>query len=265
MKKKDKSKISIIGSGNVAWNIAFWCHNKGLSINQVYSRNRQKGKSITDQFGGSLVNQLSDLNPNSTVYIIAISDQAIKQIAENLKVPDDSILVHTSGSMGINTLGVSAKCYGSFYPLQTFTENTPVDFEKVNICIEGSDPYTEKKLMDFTKFFSGKISVLTSLQRKNLHLAAVFANNFVNYLLGISEDICNKNNVSYKLLQPLIDETLSKAQQNSPSEIQTGPAKRKDLTIIKEHLSIFTNKEYKEVYQLLTNQLIEKYHAKTKL
>ena len=94
-----------------------------------------------------------------------------------------------------------------------------------------------------------------------MHLAAVFVNNFTNYLFQIGSDILEKEDLSFDLLKPLIHETVNKLDHLSPLEAQTGPAKRKDLKSIQKHLDLMDSGVEKEIYELMSKALIQKYHA----
>ena len=69
---------------------------------------------------------------------------------------------------------------------------------------------------------------LDSESRRNLHIAAVFACNFSNHMYTISEKILSESDLDFRLLLPLIDQTVMKLKDNKPSDTQTGPAKRND-------------------------------------
>lgn len=260
------NSITLIGSGNVAWHIALHLKSIGVSIQQVYSREYQHANELTKEFGGAPIDHISQLNQQADLYILALKDDIIEEIASQLKLSQDSILVHTSGSISIEVLKLATINYGSFYPLQTFTKNKPINFNKINICIEGSNMETEKKIMEFASLFSPTIHVLISQQRQHLHLAAVFANNFSNYVVSIAYNMCKEHNISFDLLLPLIQETFEKIKHNNPSSIQTGPAARGDMETIEKHLALLTNKhDIQEIYQLLTNQILKQYHDKKEL
>ena len=49
-------------------------------------------------------------------------------------------------------------------------------------------------------------------------------------------------NIDFKLLLPIINQSVNQLKKNNPRKIQTGPAKRKDKKIIKYHVDSLTNK-----------------------
>lgn len=106
-----------------------------------------------------------------------------------------------------------------------------------------------------------KVVEISSEDRRKLHLAAVFINNFTNHLYHISEEIVTENNLDFDLLKPLIMETAIKVNILSPSEAQTGPAKRNDKKKIEKHLDLLNNDQYREIYKIITKS-IQQAHGK---
>jgi predicted short-subunit dehydrogenase-like oxidoreductase (DUF2520 family) len=142
-----------------------------------------------------------------------------------------------------------------FYPLQTFSKNKAIHFREVPICLESQNETDFQLVEKVAKTISDKTYPINSEQRKALHLAAVFVNNFVNHLYQIGNAICNEHQVPFEILKPLIKETAEKIMTLSPNEAQTGPAKRKDRNTINSHLELITNDTYKNIYKLLTQSI----------
>jgi len=70
----------------------------------------------------------------------------------------------------------------------------------VPLCIEGSDESTTRLLEQLAQTISNKVYRIDSAQRKILHLAAVFANNFPNYLYTIAQQILTQHQLDFELL-----------------------------------------------------------------
>ena len=97
------------------------------------------------------------------------------------------------------------------------------------------------------------------MKRKRLHLASVFACNFVNALYGIANDILTQDTIPFEVLKPLIGQTARKIQEHSPETCQTGPAVREDLKVINEHLeSLKENPELQLVYKVISDRIMNK-------
>jgi predicted short-subunit dehydrogenase-like oxidoreductase (DUF2520 family) len=190
------------------------------------------------------------LIPQADVTIIAVSDDAIAEISS--KITNDFI-VHTSGSVSLNDLKNTTR-KGVFYMLQTFSKDKKVNFNEVPFCLEAENEKDHKLLETLATSIGKKIYKINSEQRKTLHVAAVFVNNFTNYMYKIGNDICEKNNVPFEILQPLIKETASKIDYLSPKNAQTGPAIRNDEKTIKNHLNLLDTNQQK-IYKILTKSI----------
>ncbi len=249
--------ISFIGSGNSASHLAQVFHQSGIKINQVYSRSLKNAKDLANKISASPIDQLDDLNNHSDLYIIAVNDDVIEDIANKLKLID-KIVVHTSGAKTIGCLAKVSTNFGSFYPLQTFNKNQPVDFKNIPILIDGNSDATVQALEKLGKGISANVQQANDSKRLSLHTAAVFANNFTNYLCSKAEELSGKD---FKLLLPLIQETFSRLQTNSPNQVQTGPAKRGDIQTIATHIDYLKSNHpgLVDIYQYLTQQIQKEY------
>ena len=140
--------------------------------------------------------------------------------------------------------------------MQSFTKDKSVDFNSVPFCLETKNSEDFNLLEALAKSIGEKTYKINSEQRKKLHVAAVFVNNFTNHMYKIANDICEKNNVPFEILYPLIEETAKKIQSISPIDAQTGPAKRNDEQTIKNHLENL-NLQQQEIYKLITKSIQE--------
>ncbi|MFL2590838.1 MAG: Rossmann-like and DUF2520 domain-containing protein [Flavobacteriaceae bacterium] len=246
-------KISIIGAGNVGLNM-FETLRKKKDVKLVTLFNRSIEKILSYRNKVFITNNINELK-KSDIYIISTKDDSIMKISEKL-IGKDGLIVHTSGSTEMKILSIHRN-FGVFYPLQTFTKEKITDFNKIPICIEANNEINFKILKKLTKISGSKCYQLDSKQRIALHVSAVFACNFTNYLFSIAYDICTSNKIPFDTLFPLIRETLEKIEKNNPSEIQTGPALRKDIITIKKHLNFINSKSSRKIYSILTDEIIK--------
>ena len=188
--------------------------------------------------------------PQADVTIIAVSDDAIAEVSSKIT---NNFVVHTSGSVSLSDLRNTTK-KGIFYMLQTFSKDKKVDFNEVPFCLEAENENDYKLLEMLAKSIGKKVYNINSEQRKTLHVAAVFVNNFTNHMYKIGNDICKENNVPFEILQPLIKETASKVAHLSPEKSQTGPATRNDQKTIKNHLNLLDSNQQK-IYKVLTKSI----------
>ena len=248
--------ITLIGAGNVATHLGKALFNKGFSINQVYSHSKDNAFKLASGLNAMPCNDIKFITDESDLYIIAIKDDAIQSIVNQISFKNKTV-VHTSGSIPMDALS-GFDNYGIFYPLQTFSKEKELNLNEVPICIEANNEDTNTFLIDLAKKLSENVKEVNSEQRKKLHIAAVFACNFSNYMYTIADDILTNNNLELDILKPLIVETAKKIQDNSPSDMQTGPAKRNDEAVIKNHLEqLADSKDYQEIYQLISKLIID--------
>ncbi len=245
--------IVIIGSGNVAQHlISAFQKAENISLLQVAARDKKSLFHLLDK--SKIVSDFNNLK-EADVYIIAVSDDVIMS-ASSLLPLENKLVVHTSGSLNVNDLD-SKNRKGVFYPLQTFSKNKAVDFSQIPICLEAQNDADFQLLELVAKSISNVTYSINSEQRKALHVAAVFVNNFVNHLYQIGAAICEENQISFDILKPLIQETANKIMQLSPNDAQTGPAKREDMQTIDIHLNFLKDANQHKLYHILTKSILD--------
>ncbi|MCM1331660.1 MAG: F420-dependent NADP oxidoreductase [Bacteroides sp.] len=250
-------KAAIIGAGNVATHLAKKL-SESTTITQIYSRNIDNARTLASATGTEAIDDINLLSKDADIYIISVKDDAIPEIVAQAG-KSNALWVHTSGSVAMETLAPISRHYGVLYPMQTFSKEIAVDMEKVPIFIEGCDKESLDKIRLFAERISPNVSEADSDARKKLHIAAVFACNFTNYLWGFSVDILKSIGQDLSVMEPLVKATFEKALNVSPHEGQTGPARRNDLKTIQKHLDELQG-DAKDIYSLLSLNIIKKYH-----
>ena len=245
-----------IGAGNLATQMAKIFHKKGLNIVQIYSRTEKSARELALQVGAEHTNSLSALKRKADLYICALKDDALPEVLAQL--PDcKGIFVHTAGSVPMDIFENLFPNFGVFYPLQTFSKNREVDFEKIPILVEANNAETETFLLEIAKKISRNVQLVNSEQRSMVHLSAVFACNFVNRMYSLAEEILKKADLPFEILLPLIDETARKIHEMPPKKAQTGPAIRYDKTIINKQLHIIDDLLTKEIYEKISKNIYD--------
>ena len=250
-------RITIIGSGNVATHLAAAFKNAGHAIVQVYSRDMQNASLLAYHVKAEAIDSLEQINPETDLFVIAVKDDAIEPIAAEL-AKYNKMIVHTSGATSLQILQKHAQNVGVFYPLQTFSKTRELNFNTVPLCIEGADDKIASTLNELAYTVSQNVYRVNSEQRKTLHLAAVFACNFPNYLYHMSQQLLAEKQLPFDLLRPLILETAEKVQEHLPADVQTGPAVRDDEKTMASHLEqLQENPDLQAIYKLLSQGIIK--------
>jgi predicted short-subunit dehydrogenase-like oxidoreductase (DUF2520 family) len=253
--------VDIIGAGNLAWSLAPALENAGFKVNFVYSRTIKNAKKLARLLYQAEPKLDLDFSlSRSSIFILAVSDDALDEVAREIVLPLDAVIAHTSGSKPISTLAYTATPnIGVFYPLQTFSRQKLIDFKEVPILIEADNGSTKQILIKLGKSISRIVLPISSEQRKIVHLAAVFACNFTNDMLSEASILLNNSALDFNILKPLIVETINKSLELGPVSAQTGPARRGDLKILDEHMNLLAGqKELQEIYRLISQNIIDK-------
>lgn len=247
--------VVVLGGGNLAYHLVkSFLNADNVRVEQVFLRDTSKFSLYSKKI--DVTDSYKRLK-KADVYIIAVSDSAISEVSENIN-NRQGVVVHTSGGNSINILkNTGAK--GVFYPLQTFSKAKEISFKNIPLCIEAENEQDFRVLERLANAVSNTVYKITSEQRSQLHIAAVFANNFTNHMLTIAEKICKENDLPFQILIPLVEETVSKISKLSPFEAQTGPAKRNDTQTIKNHLKKLDSYN-KNLYLALSNSIIKLYN-----
>ena len=247
-------KVVLLGSGNVASHLALALNAaKNVDLLQRYSRNTQNNSFFDPSI--PFTSRLNELQ-KADIYIIAINDDSIEAFSENL-AQLSGLVVHTSGSVSMTALHGKLR-RGVLYPVQTFSKGKAIDFKSVPLALETENEKDFELLHKLAANISEQVIQVNSNQREKLHLSAVFANNFSNYMFLTAKDICDQNDLSFDTLKPIILETAQKIMNTDPIIAQTGPARRNDTKVIEKQFMSLKG-ENKEIYRVLSEAIKKRY------
>lgn len=251
-------ELSIIGGGNVAQHLASKFLLAQVQVNNIYTR-EEKIFEISGQIIKS--EPLKDLTKKTKadeIIIIAVSDSAIHELV--MQIPPNAKVAYTSGAVKLSDLP-KRQNIGVFYPLQTLSlQNLNSDI-KIPFLLEATNEQYLSELRFLASKISQQIVVADSEYREKIHLSAVFANNFVNHLLFLSEKLSHSHKTDFQLLQPLMEETIKQFGSKSFYRNQTGPARRGDWKVIQSHIALLESPEL-EVYQAISKSITAYYKSK---
>jgi len=250
-------RISLIGAGNLATQLGTALSEKGHQIMQVWSQTLNSAAQLALNLNCPFTTNTDSIASDTDIYIIAIKDQEISNLMAR-KRWGNRLVVHTSGSTPMDILAPYCENFGVFYPFQTFSRDKKVDFNQVPFCIEANTPQNLEILDQLALSLSPNIRHLDSLQRQQIHLAAVFACNFVNHFYSIGKEILQEKGIEFELLKPLILETAQKALEHAPESVQTGPAIRNDRATMEKHLGMLAgHPDLKDLYAQISQRIIQ--------
>lgn len=256
------AKIVMLGSGNVATCMAP-ALSRTAEITQIYSPTLEHCTALASAHGATATDDLSKLVSDADFYIIAVKDDAVAGLVEALRnggseAARRGIWCHTSGSQPLEVLDGLGEGRSVFYPLQTFTAGEPVDASSVTMLLEADSPDTLDKVRRLASTFTSRIHEADSEQRRRIHVAAVFASNFANYMWTQAGKILEADGFDLGLLAPLIKATLRKALAIGPQQGQTGPARRGDTTTMNKHIAMLAPHQA-ELYKCISDAITSDY------
>ncbi len=227
-------RITIVGQGNVACNLLHAFEKNGVRAEMVSSR------------------EGLDALPESDVFIYAVRDEALEQVAAQVHAPR-ALHLHTSGTMPLSVFGDDKPHAGILYFFQSFSKAHLIeDFTTVPVFIEGRNIDDISAIYSLAQTITPRIYEANQHDRERLHVAGVFANNFTNEMYAIAADILRGTSIPFQVLLPLIDQTAEKIHTLSPRDAQTGPARRGDGNVMQHHLSLLPAGDLRTLYRLVS-------------
>jgi predicted short-subunit dehydrogenase-like oxidoreductase (DUF2520 family) len=230
--------VIIIGKGNVATNLEHAFKKKCIDCQMVSSR------------------EGLDKIPQANVYIYAVRDEVLAEVAAQVVGKEKSLHLHTSGSMPISIFGTDKPHAGVFYPFQTFSKTHIIeDFSKIPVFFEARGIDDISAVYSLALTITSHVYETTQHDRERLHIAGVYACNLTNLMYTLASELLANTHIPFTALLPLIDETAAKVHTISPRDAQTGPARRKDNNVMSHHKALIASKELRQIYELLSAQI----------
>ena len=252
-------EIAIIVFGNVGSSLAKQFHLSGCPVEVIVCRNPEK-KATAQNYSKIVVSSVTQIPLTIQVCILAVSDNAIQSVAQLIPPRPDLTVLHLSGASPLEALLPHTNA-GVMWPLQTFTSGFAPDWKNIPLFLTADQTQALAALQYLASFLSSKIHVIDEQQRQFLHIAAVFANNFTNYMLTNAWEICQKHQLPFEVLLPMVNELLVKAQTIAPINNQTGPARRNDTQTLARQITILQkyHSEKVSLYQLISEKIVKTY------
>ena len=250
-------KVVLIGAGNVNWQLGHALPKKKYEVIQVYSRTRKSARLLASSLSCRSTTQLDKINKEVDLVIIAVTDDALLDVAEQLQYLDseERLFMHTSGSTSLKVLEQYFSRCGVFWPPQSIRKENKINIKKTPFVVVANEESLQM-MGSFANNVTQHVHFLSEEQKGHLHLAAVLANNFTTHLLSLAFQECANHDVEFHLLHPIIKETFGRVSNLDPALLQTGPAVRGDNKTIKRHLKLLKgNKELKKIYSLLSKSI----------
>lgn len=240
----------------MAWHLAKMGKYAGHSLVGIWGRNEEAAKLITAENDIPLLATM-EAALLTDICFLCLADHAIESFAASLP-KTNCLIVHTSGIIPLAAL-VAFENHAVCWPCMSMKKGIEADYSLFPFCLEASNQVSLQKLREFIAPISEKIYVTDTSKRQHLHLAAVFANNFVTLMQRISAEICEANKLDFEVLRPMMLSHAQKLMSHSPTELQTGVANRGDQEAMRQHKSLLEESpELRALYHQLSEAIINR-------
>ncbi|WP_180754346.1 Rossmann-like and DUF2520 domain-containing protein [Hymenobacter sp. DG01] len=246
--------IVLLGAGRVAQHLGPALAQAGHKVLHVWSRTQASAEAVAATIPGATAGTDPRRLPPADLYVLAVPDGAVPQVLAAAEFAAGAVVAHTAGALPLSVFAAHEQVRGGvLYPLQTFSPGRAIEWQTVPLCLEAADAPALALLRAVAASLSSDVRLVNSAQRLQLHVAAVWACNFPNHLLGISRALLAEANLPWSLLHPLIRETIDKALSELPFAVQTGPAVRHDDATLARHEAALVGKPaWQALYKDLT-------------
>jgi predicted short-subunit dehydrogenase-like oxidoreductase (DUF2520 family) len=256
--------VVMLGAGNVATHLATTLQKNGYRISQVYSRTSASAENLAKKLKTTFTTEINKIDKTADIFIYCVSDNALETVVQQFD-HSEGLHLHTAGSISVDIFKNKRRNYGVLYPLQTFSKQKEIDFSSVPLFLEANSSENMSEIRLIAGKLSNKVYEISSEERMKMHISAVFACNFSNYLYQIASDLLGESHLPFDLMIPLIEETVAKLKSLTPYQAQTGPAVRNDRNVVNKHVKALEYDSEKQlVYQLLSDLIIKKHFVPNK-
>ena len=260
-KRKQKTAVSIIGSGRLGTSLAVALGRRGYSIQSLVARRVQRVRRAARLLDADVqvlaAKELRSLKP-ADVFLITVPDDQIAVVAAKLSRLDfTATALHTSGALSSAVLAPLRRRgwhTGSIHPLLSVS-NAGDAIEGAFWSVEG-DKSAVRLGKAIVQDLGGKSFFIRSEDKPLYHAAAVMSSGNLVALFDVALQMmaeCGiKRTTARNILLPLIASTVRSLETKDPAQALTGTFSRGDLETVKRHLAALKdNQDALELYRLL--------------
>lgn len=252
-------QVSIIGAGNVATVLGReLCRvnkdNKVYKVAQVYARDAVRAAKLAAELGAEAITDLGRLDGGSDLYLLAVTDEALPEIAARLQLTNQ-LVIHTAGSVPKAVLQHASTRYGVLWPMKMIRKDMPA-LGPVTMIVDGSSEEVIRQVEELAAVFTDAIVRADDEMRLKMHLVAAFTSNFSNHLYHLAADFCSAEKIDFGIFYPIIEATVQNLLRQHPAQAQAGPAFRGDLQTEEKHLALLEQyPQAKQLYRVLSDSI----------
>ncbi len=214
----------------------------GHRIAGVLGRTPGRALAVAREVGSRVLEWPEPL-PAADLLIVAVSDDAIEEVAARLAPLAGAVeaAVHLSGLQpvaALNPLAGQGLRVGAFHPLQTLPnpEVGAASLSGAHVAITADDVELRERLEALARSIGAQPFLLDDARRAVYHAAAAAASNFVITALAMAESLFHAARVPFAVAQPLVERIVLNAFVLGPEGALTGPVARGDAGTVRAQL-----------------------------
>lgn len=255
-------KFALIGASRTGITIAYHLWKKGHIPVSLWNRSESKFTKIAEFVPFETVtSDIRQIDNTCDFIIFSVSDDVLEIVVADFfkhhKIYEQ-LIFHTSGSMDSSVFGDYKKS-GSLHPVISIA-SIEKGIEVLPLTTFTCEGEIAKELQKIALEIGKNGVILSSQQKKAIHLSAVFMNNYLN---GLMEEV-KRFNQKYgienagEILQEITLQTVNQGWLSPIEKSLTGPVKRGDEKTIRQHLEMLENdKLLQQLYKNFGNILLK--------
>ena len=263
LKRKQKTRVSIVGAGRLGTALAVALASHGYAIDSLVARRAQRARKAATLLDGKpqalAAKQLLSLRA-ADVFLITVPDDQIAGVAAELSRAEfEGIALHTSGALASDVLAPLRKRgwhTGSVHPLISVSDSDSA-LAGAFWSVEG-DAAALRMGKTIVRDLGGRSFSIRSEDKPLYHAAAVMVSGNVVALFDVALEMLMHCGLSRKtarsILTPLIASTVRSLETKDPAQALTGTFSRGDVKTVKRHLAALKSNKLAdalELYRLL--------------
>lgn len=172
------------------------------------------------------------------IVYICVSEHEIARVATRINYHNDVIVLHASGSLGLEVFPEPGANIGCLHPIQSFPGpelGLPQTIPATLLCGEAMTVAGKQSIMKFAQLLGYTVHPFKG-ERLAYHTAAVLSGNFTTILFSIAKEVLIREGYSDveagEMLHALAEHSLENAKTGALSDVLTGPLARDQQAIL---------------------------------
>lgn len=262
-KRKQKSEVSIIGTGRLGTTLAVALAGRGYPIRSLVARTSKSARKAARLLDADVqllaAKQMRSLI-GADLFLITVPDDQIAGVARELsEINADQkkvTVLHTSGALSGDVLAPLRDRgwhTGSIHPLMSVSAVHDASLQGAFWSVEG-DRSALRLGKEIVRELGGKSFSIRSEDKPLYHAAAVMVSGNVVALFDVALEMLAECGLDRKtaraILSPLIASTVRNLETKTPEESLTGTFSRGDVETVKRHVAALKHKELADALNL---------------